>query len=84
MRAQEAGTIAPLRSLLCATRPRCCYLLIGPSFDATLLNPTGSEVTPFAVVTDEKTGQKYPLADCEPAVLAASLQCLSGCLPACA
>lgn len=25
----------------------------------------GSEVTPFAVVTDERTGQKYPLADCE-------------------
>ena len=24
---------------------------------------TGSEVTPFAVVTDEKTGTKYPLAD---------------------
>ncbi|NRA47486.1 MAG: iron-containing alcohol dehydrogenase, partial [Oligoflexales bacterium] len=24
---------------------------------------TGSEVTPFAVVTDEKTGRKYPLAD---------------------
>jgi len=24
---------------------------------------TGSEVTPFAVVTDEKTGMKYPLAD---------------------
>lgn len=24
---------------------------------------TGSEVTPFAVVTDEKTGQKYPIAD---------------------
>ncbi|PRW60149.1 bifunctional acetaldehyde- alcohol dehydrogenase isoform A [Chlorella sorokiniana] len=24
---------------------------------------TGSEVTPFAVVTDERTGQKYPLAD---------------------
>ena len=24
---------------------------------------TGSEVTPFAVITDEKTGQKYPLAD---------------------
>ena len=24
---------------------------------------TGSEVTPFSVVTDEKTGQKYPLAD---------------------
>ncbi|EFN58161.1 hypothetical protein CHLNCDRAFT_141971 [Chlorella variabilis] len=24
---------------------------------------TGSEVTPFAVVTDDKTGQKYPLAD---------------------
>jgi hypothetical protein len=22
---------------------------------------TGSEVTPFSVVTDEKTGQKYPL-----------------------
>ena len=24
---------------------------------------TGSEVTPFSVVTDEETGQKYPLAD---------------------
>ena len=24
---------------------------------------TGSEVTPFAVITDEKTGNKYPLAD---------------------
>ena len=24
---------------------------------------TGSEVTPFAVVTDEKTGKKYPIAD---------------------
>lgn len=24
---------------------------------------TGSEVTPFAVITDEKTGMKYPLAD---------------------
>ncbi len=24
---------------------------------------TGSEVTPFAVITDEKTGDKYPLAD---------------------
>ena len=26
---------------------------------------TGSEVTPFAVITDETTGQKYPLADYE-------------------
>jgi acetaldehyde dehydrogenase/alcohol dehydrogenase len=26
---------------------------------------TGSEVTPFAVVTDEKTGRKYPIADYE-------------------
>ena len=26
---------------------------------------TGSEVTPFAVITDEGTGQKYPLADYE-------------------
>ncbi|MCZ4338092.1 bifunctional acetaldehyde-CoA/alcohol dehydrogenase [Shewanella colwelliana] len=26
---------------------------------------TGSEVTPFAVVTDEKTGMKYPIADYE-------------------
>ncbi len=26
---------------------------------------TGSEVTPFAVVTDEKTGAKYPIADYE-------------------
>jgi acetaldehyde dehydrogenase/alcohol dehydrogenase len=24
---------------------------------------TGSEVTPFSVITDQKTGQKYPLAD---------------------
>lgn len=26
---------------------------------------TGSEVTPFAVITDSDTGIKYPLADCE-------------------
>ena len=26
---------------------------------------TGSEVTPFAVITDEKSGVKYPLADYE-------------------
>src|SRR6056297_96720 len=26
---------------------------------------TGSEVTPFAVITDEKTGMKYPIADYE-------------------
>ncbi len=26
---------------------------------------TGSEVTPFAVITDEKTGEKYPIADYE-------------------
>ncbi len=26
---------------------------------------TGSEVTPFAVVTDDETGQKYPIADYE-------------------
>src|SRR5699024_4809189 len=26
---------------------------------------TGSEVTPFAVITDEQTGTKYPLADYE-------------------
>ena len=26
---------------------------------------TGSEVTPFAVITDERTGVKYPLADYE-------------------
>jgi len=26
---------------------------------------TGSEVTPFAVVTDERTGRKYPIADYE-------------------
>ena len=26
---------------------------------------TGSEVTPFAIITDEKTGTKYPLADYE-------------------
>ena len=26
---------------------------------------TGSEVTPFAVITDQETGVKYPLADYE-------------------
>ena len=26
---------------------------------------TGSEVTPFAVITDDRTGTKYPLADYE-------------------
>jgi len=31
----------------------------------TTTSGTGSEVTPFAVVTDEQTGQKYPLADYE-------------------
>ncbi|EPQ4129874.1 bifunctional acetaldehyde-CoA/alcohol dehydrogenase [Proteus mirabilis] len=29
----------------------------------TTTSGTGSEVTPFAVVTDDETGQKYPLAD---------------------
>jgi len=29
----------------------------------TTTSGTGSEVTPFAVITDEKTGQKYPIAD---------------------
>jgi acetaldehyde dehydrogenase/alcohol dehydrogenase len=31
----------------------------------TTTSGTGSEVTPFAVVTDEKTGAKYPIADYE-------------------
>jgi len=31
----------------------------------TTTSGTGSEVTPFAVITDEKTGNKYPLADYE-------------------
>ncbi|MBD1391002.1 bifunctional acetaldehyde-CoA/alcohol dehydrogenase [Neiella sp. HB171785] len=31
----------------------------------TTTSGTGSEVTPFAVVTDDTTGQKYPLADYE-------------------
>jgi len=31
----------------------------------TTSSGTGSEVTPFAVITDEKTGVKYPLADYE-------------------
>lgn len=45
-----------------ARRPRpACFRL--PT-NTTRLS-AGSEVTPFAVVTDEKTGQKYPLADCE-------------------
>ena len=29
----------------------------------TTTSGTGSEVTPFAVVTDDATGMKYPLAD---------------------
>ena len=35
------------------------FVAISPS------SGTGSEVTPFAVITDETTGQKYPLADYE-------------------
>ena len=31
----------------------------------TTTSGTGSEVTPFAVVTDDKTGKKYPIADYE-------------------
>ena len=31
----------------------------------TTTSGTGSEVTPFAVVTDDQTGAKYPLADYE-------------------
>ncbi|MFQ3176567.1 MAG: acetaldehyde dehydrogenase/alcohol dehydrogenase [Psychromonas sp.] len=31
----------------------------------TTTSGTGAEVTPFAVITDEKTGKKYPLADYE-------------------
>ena len=31
----------------------------------TTTSGTGSEVTPFAVVTDDETGKKYPLADYE-------------------
>ncbi len=31
----------------------------------TTTSGTGSEVTPFAVVTDDSTGQKYPIADYE-------------------
>ncbi|MFT5880786.1 MAG: acetaldehyde dehydrogenase/alcohol dehydrogenase [Moritella sp.] len=31
----------------------------------TTTSGTGSEVTPFAVVTDEETGHKYPIADYE-------------------
>ncbi len=36
---------------------------------------TGSEVTPFAVITDEKTGVKYPLADYELLPTVAIIDC---------
>ena len=42
---------------------------------------TGSEVTPFAVVTDDRTGQKYPLADyaLTPHIAIADPQLVSSC-----
>ena len=40
-----------------------CYASRGVKMRFT--SGTGSEVTPFAVITDEKTGIKYPLADYE-------------------
>jgi acetaldehyde dehydrogenase/alcohol dehydrogenase len=42
---------------------------------------TGSEVTPFAVVTDQATGIKYPLADY--ALVGSKMQCRVGSESSC-
>ena len=47
---------------ICHGRPQVIIRLV---FAQIISKITGSEVTPFAVITDESTGVKYPLADYE-------------------